>query len=421
MKLKKTVRSRTAGNNARLLVRALLLGFFALERQAPAQYVLAPAPSTPDQTPPAVQQTSEMDVFASPPPTESQPFKWGAFTLRPHPYYQFLYADGLQARTNRTVNTLIHSLSPGALLEMGQHWTLDYSPVFTLYSNNDFSDTFGQSARLEGGTVYNDWVLGLIQTYTLIDAPSMETASQTRQEYFDTLINGAYTINSKMSLDLQLNQKFVSADQYSSYHEWSTMDWLNYQFWPRLNTAIGVGGGFDDNQGGPDAAFEQAQGRVQWRATDRIGFQLHGGVEVRQFLGGNANDLVNPIFGAAVQYRPLEMTRISLAGQRVVSTSYLEEQTTETTRVSADLNQQLPEKFFLNLNGGYQFVKYVSTANDSGSDRRDNYYFLNVQLGRAFLRRGSFAVVYQFGQDDSSEPGFSFTTHQVGVQIGYSY
>ena len=53
-------------------------------------------------------------------------------------------------------------------------------------------------------------------------------------------------MNSKMSLDLALNQNFVSADQFSSYNEWSTMDWLNYQFWPRLNAALGAGGGYDN-------------------------------------------------------------------------------------------------------------------------------------------------------------------------------
>jgi len=421
MKSKKNARSRAAAHRAHILIRTLLLGFFALDHQARAQYVLAPAPPAPDPTPTAVQQTSEMDVFASPPPTESQPFKWGAFTLRPHPYYQFLCADGLQSETNRTVNTLIHNISPGVLLEMGRHWTLDYSPVFSIYSNNQFSDTFGQAVRLAGGTVYNDWVLGLAQSYSLTDSPTVETASQTRQETFATALNGSYTINSKMSLDLGLNQNFVSADQYSSYHEWSTMDWLNYQFWPRLTVAAGMGGGYDDNREGPDMAFEQFQGRINWRATDRIGFQLHGGVEVRQYLSGNASDRVNPIFDASIQYRPFEMTQISVTGQRVVSTSYLQNEVTETTGVNASLNQRLPERFFLNLTGGYQFVKYISSAAASGPDRRDDYFFLNAQLGRTFLRRGSIGVIYQINRDDSSSGGYSFTSHQIGFQIGYSY
>jgi hypothetical protein len=422
MKSSKTFRSRAVRSPAGILLRALLLGCFALNRQARAQYLLAPMPSAPDPTPPAMQQVDEMDVFATPAsPTASQPFKWGALTLRPHLDYQFLYADGLLASTNQAVNTTIQTISPGALLELGRHWTLDYSPVFTIYSNPQFADSFGQNARLTGGTVYNDWILGLSQSYLVTDTPSTVTASQTRTEAFATALSGSYTINSKMSLDLALNQNFVSADQLSSYNEWSTLDWLNYQFWPRLNVAAGVGGGYDDTRTGPDMSFEQCQTRVHWRATDRIGFQLHGGVEVRQFLSSDAGDLVNPVFDATIQYRPLEMTRISLTGQRTVSASYLQDQVTETTTVSARLNQRWAEKLFLELNGGYQLVKYVSSVNASGSDRRDNYFFLTAQLGTVFLRRGSCGVIYQLSRNDSSSAGCSFTSHQVGFQVGFKY
>jgi hypothetical protein len=421
MKSYKSARSRAAANHARNLIRALLLGFFALDRHAWAQPILAPAPAMPDLTPSAVQQISEMDVFATPPPTESQPFKWGAFTLRPHPYYQFLYADGLQYNPGLAATTLIHNISPGVLLEMGRHWTLDYSPVITIYSSHQFSDTFGQMASLTGGTVYNDWVLGLNQSYSLTDLPAVETGSQTRQETFVTALTGSYTINSKMSLDLGLNQNFVSADDFSSYHEWSTIGWLNYEFWPRLSAAAGVGGGYDDNREGPDAAFEQILGRINWRATERISFQLHGGVEVRQFLSGDAQNLVNPVFDATIQYQPFEMTQISLIGQHVVSASYLQGQVTETTSVILELNQRLPERFFLGLNGSYQFVNYISSVNATGSDRQDNYLYLNARLGRTFLRRGSIALIYQFGRNDSSSAGYSFTSHQVGFQIGYTY
>ena len=99
------------------------------------------------------------------PKPRSEPFKWGPLTLRPHPYYQFLSADGLQSSTNQVANTTIQTISPGALLEIGRHWTLDYSPLWTIYSNKQFSDNFGQTIKLVGGTTYNDWVLGLIQSY----------------------------------------------------------------------------------------------------------------------------------------------------------------------------------------------------------------------------------------------------------------
>ena len=140
------------------------MGFFALDRQAQAQYILAPGPQAPDQTPPAMQQVNEMDVFATAPQTESEPFKWGPLTLRPHPYYQFLYADGLQSSTNQAAHTTIQTISPGAFWKSAGIGPLITRPLWTIYSNNQFSDTFGQTAKLVGGTTYNDWVLGLSQS-----------------------------------------------------------------------------------------------------------------------------------------------------------------------------------------------------------------------------------------------------------------
>lgn len=424
MKSKPISRRSATARNARFLIRTLLLGFFVLDREARAQYVLAPAPETPDQTPVAVQQPREMDVFATPPPSESQPFRWGAFTLRPHPYYQFLYAEGLQSGPSNAVHTVIQNIAPGALLVMGQHWTIDYTPVFSIYSNGQFSDTFGQTVKLMGGTVYNDWRLGLTQSYVETDTPSVVTASQTRQQTFSTAASGAYTINSKTSLDLGLNQIFVKADQFSSYNEWATLDWLNYEISSRLNAAAGLGAGYDNVKTGSDMAFERLQGRVNWRASDRISFRLNGGFEFRQFINGtnSANQsVVNPVFGLTVQYQPFELTQISVTGERTVSASFLQDQFTENTGVSARLNQRLLRKYFCELYGGYQYIKYVSTIDTSVSERNDNYYFLNIQLGRTFLRRGSFSINYQLSHDDSSLPGYSFTSHQIGFQIGYSY
>ena len=382
-------------------------------------------------TPPALQpsQTNEMEVFtpagAAPGNVlENAPIRWGPIGLRPHIYYRFLDGSGIPASEGKHVDTTIQEISPGLLFSLGSHWTLNYTPTWSFYSNRQFRNTLDHGVGLTGGTTYEDWVFGLSQGYSSSSAPLVETGTQTEQESYSTAISASCLLNSKMSLDLAVNQNLTSAAQFESSREWSTLDWLNYQFWARLNAALGLGFGYIDVDTGPDMTYERFQGRVNWRATDKLSFQIHGGLEDRQFLGGGSDQL-NPIVGTVIQYQPFETTKLSLNVDRVVAVSLLtasssQNQITETTSVAGDLNQRLLEKFYLDLGGGYHTVKYV-TSGGAATDRKDNFYAFNVRLSCALLKRGTAAVFYQISDNSSSEPGFTFTSRQLGFELGYQY
>jgi hypothetical protein len=413
---------------------AVLLAFSHVSR---AQQVIMPAPSYPV-TPPAVQENeanNEMNVFSAEANApggaqETQPFQYGIFTFRPHPFYRFLYGNGILSNTNQAENTVINQISPGFLLDIGRHWTLDYTPTWTLYSNNHFQDTLDHAVTLTGGTSYEDWTFGLSQGFTLTSDPLVETATQTSQQTYSTAIKASYQFNSKMSTDLGLSQNIISADQFESSREWSTLDWLNYQFWPRLDVGVGAGFGYVSMQSGsntnnvlssPDMTYEQLQSRVNWRATDKISFQVHAGGEDRQFLDGSGN-LLNFVFGAAIQYQPFEMTKISISAGRAVSPSYFGG-ATENTDFIGGLNQRLLGKLFLDLQGGYHVIKYVASGNTASAfnNREDDLYSASVQLSYPFAQRGTVAAFYQASSNSSTQPGFGYSSTQVGFQISYSY
>jgi hypothetical protein len=425
IKLKhRIITARGLGKSAALKVTLALL--LALPFAARAQQVIMPAPSYPV-TPPAVQESqadNEMTVFENVPSgaQETQPFQFGIFNFRPHPFYRFLYGNGILSSTNQAENTVINQFSPGFLLEIGRQWTLDYTPTWTFYSNSRFHDSLDHAVTLTGGTSYEDWTLGLSQGFTLSSDPLVETATQTSQETYTTAINASYQFNSKMSTDLGLSQNIISADQFNSSREWSTLDWLNYQFWPRLDAGAGVGLGYVNVQYGSDMLYEQLQCRVNWRATDKISFQINAGGEDRQFLGG-AGDLLNPVFGATIQYQPFEVTKISISADRTVSASYFTNSTTENIDFTADLNQRLLGKLYLDLQGGYHTAKYVASSSAASpvNNREDDYYTFSVQLSCAFAQRGTIAAFYQASSDSSSLAGYSYSSSQVGCQISYRF
>jgi hypothetical protein len=433
--MKSTLRSRTVVHSCgRWFLRAGLACTLGLTRLSVAQSMLAPATEF-NITPPAVQQyqqaqNEDVQVFENPsvvPRREDGPLAtWGPVGIRPHAFYRLLYGDGIANADSNHVATAVQEVSPGILLSLGDHWTLDYTPTWRFYSSADFQDTLDHNVRLTGGAAYENWNFGLSQGYSLSSAPLVETGTQTETEDFSTGLNATYRFNSQMWMDLTLNQNIVSAQNFSTnaqnfndYKEWSTVDWLNHQFWPGLNGGLGVSLGYVDGQSTNDMAYERLELRSQWRMTDKFSLHAEGGFEVRQFLQPGGDTIINPIAGAGIQYEPFEQTRISLTADRVVTTSYFEGQATETGNIRGNLNQRLLGFLFLDLGGGFSKVRYVSSS--ATANRTDDYVTFNARLSTDFLKRGHAAVFYQFADNSSSESRVSFSSNQVGLELGFHY
>ena len=178
---------------------------------------------------------------------------------------------------------------------------------------------------------------------------------------------------------------------------------------------------------GPDQTDEQLQGRVNWRATDKISFEVNAGFEDIQFLASGISDSLSPTFGAAIQYQPFKQTQISLNASRTVTASSYStsDAVTETTGIGCNLNQRLLEKLSLNLGVGYTETKYSDSISASvgtlSENREDDYSYFSASLSRPFLKRGTLSATYQYSDNSSTAPGFSYSSNQIGIQIGYSY
>jgi hypothetical protein len=428
VRLKLQTRIVLVGNSriARTPVKVMALGLLAFTRFAGAQDVLAPPPVV-SVAPPALQQiqSSEMQVFNPTEPfpgvEQETPLQWGPVSLRPHFLYRFLYGDGIQSSPGQQEKTAVNEISPGLLLGIGSHWTVDYTPTMTFYSSSQFRDTTAQNAVLTGATAYEDWVLGLSQSYRYSSDPQAETGEQTSQDTYSTALSASCQLSRQLSLALAVYQDFTFPKDFTESREWSTVDWLDYQFWPRFTAGIGVGFGYTDVNVGDDSIHGQLQGRIGWRATDKISLQVSGGADDRHFLDGGTSDLINPIYSVSLQYQPSDATTISLTANGTVDTSYFTNQVTETKGVSATLNQRLLKKLLLTVSGGYQNVKYTATSRGVSPDRNDDYYSISTRLSAAFLKRGTVAATYQFSDNSSNQSGYGYSSSQFGCEIGFRY
>jgi hypothetical protein len=349
------------------------------------------------------------------------PLKWGPVEFHPHLDYGFTYGTGINFTPGNSETTALHSLSPGIALKT-QHLTLDYTPTLMFYSKGSFEDTVNHNAMFSSVFGYDKWAFTLSHHYTHTFQPTIETATQTKTDSNVTGLAAHYAYSEKTSFDLSASQWIQDSEDFSSYIQWSTMDWVDYKVHEKTSLGVGVGGGYVDVDAGSDMTYEQIQARVGWRPGKKTALNLNGGVEIRQFLGSaGISDRVNPIMGASLVYAPFEATALSLQANRQVDTSLFDNQITESTSISASINQRFLAKVNLSVTAGYRTSDYVSTTTTASADRTDDYAFATAGIGTSIFKKGSVSAFYLRGHNSSSIAGFTYDTDQVTFLMGYHF
>jgi len=357
-------------------------------------------------------------LFATPP---DSPYQWGDFVLKPHFLYRFLYGDGIQAAPGRQLTTAVDSFAPGFLLDMGSQWTLDYTPTWDLYSNHTFHNTLGEAVSLAGEVSISDTLLKLTQGYVYSSQPLVETGLQTSVQDFATGLDLSHHLSSEFYSETTFSQNLRYAVGFPSSKDWSALDWLHYQPIPQLDTAIGAGLGFIDMSEGSDIYYFDPEAQATWAPTRKISFNVSAGLDRREFLVRPRSILDTPIYNVAVQYNPFEWTGLGFSTGRQVAESFFANQSTKDTNWKANLSQRLLEHYLLTASVGQNNADYLLNTTAGSAGRNDRILSYTLRLTWSFFQRGTLAIMYQWDRNQSTASGFGFSSHQVGLELGYRY
>jgi hypothetical protein len=87
------------------------------------------------------------------------------------------------------------------------------------------------------------------------------------------------------------------------------------------------------------------------------------------------------------------------------------------------VNQRLLREFSLGMGVGYSITDYSTPSGVSvnGANRTDDQVSFNVRLSHPFFKRGTWSVFYQYSDNSSTQPGYSFQSNQAGFEINYTF
>ncbi len=402
----------------------MILPAAILAAAARAQTVVAPAPEV-SNVPPAVDQAQSSGARSIAPLQAAEPqpggFPMGMFSLRPHLLYRFVYGDGIPSAPGQERTTALHQISPGLLIDVGDRWTIDYTPTWNFYSNRSFQDTVDHAFRVAGGAGVANWTFGLGESFIHSTQPLIEPGRPTRQESSSTNLSALGSITRQVAVEFTAAQDLRYVSQAPNSYQWSTLEWLHYQSTPRLDTAVGLGYGYLEMTHSPTATYWQYLGRVDWRATDKVHAQLMAGGESREFRNSSAGALNTPIFNGSIVYQPADSIQLGLGASKQVSPSYFTGQVTKTTGWNATLTQRMLEHVYLTTTYMQGKTSYIATEGGVTAGRDDSMYAVNVRLSTRIAQRGSIAAFFQRTHNRSNLSGFGLSSNQFGLELGYRF
>ena len=373
------------------------------------------------------------------------PVQLGPADVHPHLNYLFIYGDGIPATPSNHISTVIQEVSPGVLLKLGSHWTLDYTATMFFYSSPQFPNTTSQNVMLSGATQYEDWALSLSQGYSYSDTPLVETDAQTEQTVYSTALMASRTLGSRLSAQCSLEQVISSSSEdigsagnsSQDLESWILSGGLKYQTEFHLGVGLNLAGGYDAITPGGDMKFEQVQGTLSWQPLAKLSAVASCGAQDTQMMG---SQFVEPTFSLAINYLPFEQTSMSLTGSRTVSPSVYEDEVIVSTALNATFRQRFLHHYNFEVSGGYTTTPYVGFATSAdisgdhqlgtplpalatslGQSRTDYSRSVRVSVGSTFRQRGTVSIFYTYTDTTSSLSAFALTSTQVGFEVGWRY
>ena len=350
-----------------------------------------------------------------------------------------VYDDNINISSFQRISDSYTVIEPAIHLGFGDsaggfnYLTFDYIASAYFFADQTQRNTVEHIIHLAAQHDFGHLILGLSQDVQILGGTSISSLSNTtgvqantdvgapsRENIYTTTLNGTYDLTGKLFLSGQISYAMYDYETLISSRQASANLFINYVCSPKLVIGLGATGGVNSSDGpASDETFEQMNVRANYIVSGKISLSISGGLEFRQFGGG---DSISPVYEIAGTYRPFENTAITIAGsRRTLSSASLAGQDYSDTNISVTFSQRLFSRVNLSLGVGYQNLDYLSATTGASTARSDNYFYIEPSIDVDITRYWSVGFYYLYREDSSTLALFSFYDNQFGVRTSLTF
>jgi hypothetical protein len=350
--------------------------------------------------------------------------KWGIYTSL---QTSLTYDDNVFLSDHDKQSALVATLGGGIALAVGQadstfSGVLSYAAGVQLLDQSSNQNAFDNDIGLMATWRFPKLTLGVNSSFQSLTGGSVDVGDRVRRTPFYIGITTHYPISDKLSLDVNGDYTLARFSGLLDSQEFRVQSFVNYQVTPKIQ--LGLGGSFGDLdvEQSPSQTYEQALLRVTYAATDKLGFNLSGGEEWRQFGGKDTGD-ANSIFGLGVSYALREKTTFTLdAHRRIYGSAALAGQDYIASGFVLGVGQQISYRLRANLSAGYEHTDYIASESGADASRKDNYFFARIGADWTVASWLGTGIYYEISDNESSGFGArSFNRNRVGIYASFRF
>ena len=368
----------------------------------------------------------------------------GKLRVSPHVEMRATFDDNIFIQSKNEVEDFIFTLSPGLTIGFwdskerrtdtfldrqdpvtplnrgsGTYFAVDYTAILLGFARTHSQNAFDQDARIDGRVRAEKWTLGGGLRYESKSEANTDIGTRIRRKTLSAEAEAAYRFSDKTSIDTTASIRANDPEDYVRSTAVQIESFATYDATPLVR--VGLGGAFGGVavDGGSDDVFERALARVAYQYSDKLDFEVRGGVEFRQ-SDGPAGDRVSPIFRLLANYRPTEGTRVAVeAFQSVETSEFRPDESYERTGFTGSIQRAIRPAIHLHLDAGYQQTDYSGLASET--ERRDHYFFMRPGILYNIVDWANAGMTYEFRDNDSNRADSNFRNNQVSFQVNIIY
>ena len=305
--------------------------------------------------------------------------------------------------------------------ENGTLLSLTYQPTVLLFTDHTDNDTIDQNVKALFQWSGPKLALGLSQAFGQTFGGVVEVGARVRQRIYNTELTSKYAVSEKTSIELNPRLTVFDNNHYIGGRDWGLDAFVNHELGAKLTGSLGGSVGYLDIVNYPGQRYERLLARLQYAAAAKVDLTVSAGSEWRHYNGGRPDD-VKPVFGLGGVYRPFDGTTLSLEGHRREDPSILTAGLNYvTTGFMVEIRQQICERYFVGLAGGYDNRTYRAASVTAITSREDNYGLVRVVVGAQWIERWKVSVFYQYQTNGSTDGPHDFYDNQVGLQSSWGF